>query len=98
LKKRFKDKKTRLKIIGICSVFMALLSTELFIYTWCRIQCVKTGYEIAKESDKNIKLLTLQNNLKIEIARLKSPHRIAKIATNNLNLAIPTPEQIIIIP
>lgn len=77
---------------------MALLSTELFIYTWCRIQCVKTGYEIAKESDKNLKLLTLQNNLKIEIARLKSPRRIAKIATEHLDLIIPTPEQMVIIP
>ncbi|MGB5157817.1 hypothetical protein [Desulfobacterium sp. N47] len=98
MKKNLKDKKTRLKLIGIWSVILVLLSTELFIYTWSRIQCVKTGYEISKESDKNLKLLTLQNNLKIEIARLKSPGRISKIATKNLGLIIPTPEQMVTIP
>jgi len=97
LKNNLKDKKTRLKIIGIWSVFMAIFSAELFIYTWSRIQCVKTGYEIAKESNRNLKLATLQNNLKIEIARLKSPRRIVKIATTKLGLVMPTTEQIIII-
>ncbi len=96
--KKNKDKKTRLKIVGIWTIVIALCSIEVFIYTWCRIQCVKTGYEIAKESDKNIKILKLQDNFKIEIARLKSPRRIAKIATERLDLMIPTPEQIVIIP
>lgn len=97
MKNNLKNKKNRLKIIGIWSVFIAIFSVELFIHTWCRIQCVKTGYEIAKESDRNLKLSTLQNNLKIEIARLKSPRRIVKIATIKLGLVMPTSEQIIII-
>ncbi|MBA3036436.1 MAG: cell division protein FtsL [Desulfobacterium sp.] len=98
MKHNLKNKKTRLMVIGIWSVLIVLFSIEFFIYTWSRIQCVKTGYEIAKESNKNLKLLTLQNNLKIEIARLKSPRRIAKIATKQIGLIIPTSEQIIIIP
>ncbi len=77
---------------------MVLFISELFIYTWCRIQCVKTGYEISKETDKNLKLITLQRNLKIEIARLKSPLRIAKIATKQLGLIMPKSGQVIIIP
>ena len=98
MKKNVKNKKTRPKPIGIWAIIAILLISELFMYTWCRIQCVKTGYEISKESDKNLKLSTLQNNLKIEIARLKSPHRIAKIATEQLGLIMPAPGQMIIIP
>jgi len=77
---------------------MVLLISELFIYTWCRVQCVKTGYAISKETDKNLKLIALQKNLKIEIARLKSPKRIAKIATQQLGLIMPKSGQVIIIP
>lgn len=79
-------------------LIIVLLISELFVYTWSRIQCVKTGYEISKETDKNLKLIALQKNLKIEVARLKSPARIAKIATQQLGLVMPKPGQVIIIP
>lgn len=83
---------------AIWSIIAVFFITELFLYTWCRVQCVRTGYEITKETDKRLKLSSLQNNLKVEIAHLKSPQRIAKIATMQLGLIIPTPEKIVIIP
>ncbi|MDP2863990.1 MAG: cell division protein FtsL [Desulfobacterales bacterium] len=98
MKKNIKNKKTGLRRTGLWTIIMVLFISELFIYTWCRVQCVKTGYEISKETDKNLKLTALQKNLKIEIARLKSPKRIAKIATQQLGLIMPKPGQVIIIP
>jgi cell division protein FtsL len=97
-KKKSRNKRTGLKLAAIWSIIAILFITELFLYTWCRVQCVKTGYEISKETDKRLKLSSLQNNLKVEIAHLKSPQRIAKIATMQLGLIIPTPEKMIIIP
>jgi len=98
LKKNIKNKKTGPRRTGLWTIIMVLFISELFIYTWCRVQCVKTGYEISKETDKNLKLTALQKNLKIEIARLKSPKRIAKIASQQLGLIMPKPGQVIIIP
>jgi cell division protein FtsL len=40
----------------------------------------------------------MQDNLKIELARLKSPQRIAKIAREQLGLVRPTPQQTIVLP
>jgi cell division protein FtsL len=40
----------------------------------------------------------MQDNLKIELARLKSPQRIAKIAKSRLGLVTPTPKQTILLP
>ena len=97
-KKNSRNKRTGLKLAAIWSIIAIIFITELFLYTWCRVQCVKTGYEISKETDKRLKLSSLQNNLKVEIAHLKSPQRIAKIATMQLGLIIPTPEKMIIIP
>ena len=86
------------RIVIIWFIIMAVFIAELLIYTWSRVQCVNAGYEISNENNKNRKLITLQNNLKVELARLKSPERLAKIAKNQLGLKTPTPEQIIIIP
>ena len=97
-KKISRNKKAGLKLAAIWSIIAILFISELFLYTWCRVQCVKTGYEISKETDRRIKLSSLQNNLKVEIAHLKSPQRIARIASMHLGLIIPTPEKMIIIP
>ena len=50
------------------------------------------------EADHYRSGMTWQNKLKIEIAHLKSPERLAGIAKHQLHLATPTPEQMIIIP
>jgi cell division protein FtsL len=79
-------------------IFMTIFLGELLFFTWCRVQTIGTGYEISKETQRRQDLINFQNNLKIELARLKSPERIAKIAKNQLGLVTPTPEQMIIIP
>jgi cell division protein FtsL len=86
------------RIVIIWFIIMAVFIAELLIYTWSRVQSVKVGYEISNENNKNRNLINLQNNLKVELARLKSPERLAKIAKNQLGLKTPAPEQIIIIP
>mgnify|MGYP001089470967 FL=1 len=79
-------------------IFMTIFLGGLLFFTWCRVQTIETGYEISKETRRHQDLISFQNNLKIELARLKSPERIAKIAKNQLGLITPTPEQMIIIP
>ncbi|MBC2695009.1 MAG: cell division protein FtsL [Desulfobacteraceae bacterium] len=86
------------RTVIIWFIIMAVFISELLIYTWSRVQCIKFGYEISNENNKNRNLINLQNNLKVELARLKSPERLAKIAKNQLGLKTPTPKQIIIIP
>ena len=82
----------------ICIIFMTMFLAELLFYTWCRVQCTGAGYEISSATKHHQDLITLQNNLKIELASLKSPERIAKIAKNQLGLITPTLEQMIIVP
>jgi cell division protein FtsL len=79
-------------------IFMTVFLGELLFFTWCRVQTIGTGYEISKQTRQHQYLIDFQNNLKIELARLKSPERIAKIAKNQLGLIPPTQEQMIIIP
>ena len=98
MSRKTRKQKGNVKITGIWIIFMAVFIVELFIYTWCRVNYIDVGYEISKETKKQHELIALQNNLKIELASLKSPERIAKIAKDQLGLKAPTKSQTIVIP
>ena len=86
------------RISGIWIVLMVVFIAELFLYTWCRVNCIGVGYEISKATQKQQELIALQNNLKIELASLKSPERLAKIAKDQLGLIVPSKDQTIVLP
>ena len=96
--KRRKKKRRNPKLLVVSLVIMGLFIAELLFYTWCRVQCIQTRYEISELKVKQQTLVTHQDNLKIELARLKSPKRIAKIAKQQLGLSAPTSKQLVIIP
>ena len=94
---RKKKTSRRLKAIGMWMIILSLFISELLIYTWARVQCVNVGYEINKASRKNVELNAVKKNIQIELARLKSPERISKIAKERLSLTVPAPDQIIVV-
>ena len=96
--KRKKRKTRNPKMLAACLLFMGLFIAELLFYTWCRVLSVQVRYEISALAADQERMLKLQDNLKIELARLKSPQRIAQIATQQLGLVAPTSKQLIIIP
>lgn len=98
MNRKIKHTPQRSKLIGIWIILMSIFISELFLYAWCRVQCVNIGYEITKEERNQRDFFTLQNQLKVELAHLKSPERIAEIAKEQLGLTVPAPEQIKVIP
>ena len=98
MKKPKKRKQRNPKVIIACLFLMFAFIVELLFYTWCRVQYVRVNYEITEQTNRIRKLSAMQDNLKIELARLKSPQRITKIARTQLGLVTPTPKQMIVIP
>jgi cell division protein FtsL len=98
MKKTAQNKIGQRKLTGIWLLVMCIFFAELLAYTWSRVQCTRIGYEISKATIRNQSLTTDQDNLAIELARLKSPQRIEKIATQEMNLKTPSLEQVIVIP
>lgn len=70
----------------------------LFFFTWCRVQSRDIRFEINAERIEQRELSRLQNQLRIEIERLKTPERIGKIAREKLGLYPPKPKQVIVLP
>ena len=98
MKKKTKLKNRNPKAIIACLFLMFIFMAELLFYTWCRVQYVRTKYEIEEQAARTRQLSAMQDNLKIELARLKSPKRIAKIAETQLGLITPSSKQTLFIP
>jgi cell division protein FtsL len=79
-------------------VLLLILITELFCYTWCRVQCIETGYEIEKEKKRYEELKRLQKSLRIELVGLKAPERISGIASREIGLIMPDYRHTVVIP
>jgi cell division protein FtsL len=86
------------KIIALWITLLCVFIVELLVYTWVRVQCVRVGYEISTLNKEQQRLNELQTNLKVELARLKAPQRITKIAQEKLGLTLPTPKQMMVMP
>lgn len=82
----------------IWALILVLFIGELLFYTWCRVQCVQVGITISAARSEEEELRTLQNSLKIELARLKAPERISYIARKKLGLDMPEPSKTIMVP
>lgn len=82
------------KIIGAWMLVLALFVGQLFFYTWCRVQSIRVGYEISRQNAAYQQQLTVQNTLKIELERLRTPERIIGISRRDLGLAPPVSHQI----
>jgi hypothetical protein len=92
--KRTFIRRSRLVWALVLMVFMG----ELLFYTWCRVQCVNAGYAISVETRRQQSLKALQNNLKIELAHLKAPENLSRLARTKLGLGMPEAHQIIVVP
>jgi len=74
---------------------MLVFMVELFAYTWCRVQCVRVGYDITGATRTYDQQRTIRKNLAIELARLKAPKRIEALG-RQLGLAPPATRQIVV--
>ena len=93
-KSRPKGRKLNLLILFTLLIFF--IGGSLF-YVWSRIQVIKLGYEISDALKEERALIEANKKLRLEIATLKSYSRIEKFAMEELRMAKPKPEQVIVI-
>ena len=77
---------------------MLVFILELFLYTWCRVQCRNSSYALERAGRTYQELKKTEQRLQTELASLSTPQRIETEAHQRLGLQRPTPEQITRLP
>lgn len=94
---RVSERKGNDGLVTAVLISLTILIAAFLFYTWSRVEAVKIGYEIFN-ADTEMRRLDQENKeMILEIATLKSPKRIERIAREELKLLPPKDEQIIIL-
>jgi cell division protein FtsL len=96
MKKR-KNSKEYHSTMTLWVILIVVFMAELLVYSWCRVQYVHTGYEIAEARQKGQVLIALQQELTVEEAHLRSPERIRRIAEKR-GLTMPDLGSVFVMP
>jgi cell division protein FtsL len=75
---------------------MAVIACSLF-YVWAHHQIISLGYETSEAAREEQALLQENKRLRLELASLKAPGRIERMAQHELGLVAPQKEQLIIV-
>jgi cell division protein FtsL len=78
-----------------CCIIALLMASSLF-YVWSRVMVINLGYDLSEAMEEHWKLVGENKKLHIEIATLKSPARIERIAQEELEMEKPLSGQIIL--
>ncbi len=80
-------------------VFMMLLFMGSSIgYVWSNFERTQIGYDLSQLKKKEMQLTEINRKLRLELAIVKSPRRIEKVAKERLGLRQPSPDQIVVLP
>jgi cell division protein FtsL len=75
--------------------FIALVLVASLFFVWSRVQVTGLEYEISQMESTFRDLQQETSGLRLEAASLSSPERIERVARKELNLRLPSVEQVI---
>lgn len=87
----------RLNIFKFLMVCMVLLTVVSVFHVWSRFRLVELNLQLSEATRQIRDAEQEQKRLKLEVASLKTPARIEAIAKQELNMALPAEQQIIIV-
>jgi cell division protein FtsL len=84
----------RPNLVPVLAFISLLLMVSLF-FVWSRVQVTSLEYEMSQLESKLRGLHQEASNLSLEAASLRDPERIERVARKELNLRLPSSEQVI---
>ena len=79
-------------------LIVATLVFFTLLFVWARLEVLQMGYVLSRTNQVYENLVKQNQCLRVEVASLKSPVRIEKLAKEKLGLINPTQVKIILIP
>jgi cell division protein FtsL len=74
---------------------LALLTIVSIFHVWSRVKVVDLNLQLGESRKQYKEMQQEQSRLKLEVASLKTPARIAAVAHQGLGLSLPTNQQVV---
>lgn len=87
----------KLDMFRFVMVCMMLLTIVSVFHVWSRFKLIDLNLRIAEANRQLKEAEQEQKRLKLEVASLRTPARIEAIAKNELGMALPVEQQVIIV-
>lgn len=71
--------------------------TVLLAYVWQRVDLVRVGYDIQQLKTRHLALKREHHELQVKVSTLSAPERIATLASEELGMRQPHPQQIVLV-
>lgn len=81
------------KVVLTLFVLLVTATATAIAHVWTHLRSIEYGYRISKATQLQHELLERNRQLHIELAMLKDPARVARLARERLGLRPPEPEQ-----
>lgn len=78
-------------------IVVATLTLAAILHVHTKLAAVELGYHLSKAASLNKKLRAESRKLRLEVATLRNPRRLRRLATGKLGLYEPRPGQVIVI-
>jgi len=88
---------TRRQVIITFMMLICFMGTGIG-YVWSNFERTQIGYDHSQLKKEEMRLEEINQKLKLELATLKSPRNLERLAIQELGLSPPKPEQIILLP
>ncbi len=88
---------TRRQVIITLMMLICFMGTGIG-YVWSNFERTQIGYDLSQLKKEEMRLQEINQKLKLELATLKSPRNLERLAIEKLGLSPPKPEQIILLP
>ena len=88
---------TRRQILLIVFIIFIFMGSSIG-YVWSNFERTQIGYDLSQLKKKEMQFTETNRKLRLELAILKSPGRIEKVAREKLGLRQPSPDQIVVLP
>jgi cell division protein FtsL len=81
------------KVVAIL-VLTSFFTMAALAHVWVRLQVVRLGYEISRQTEREARLQQLHRKLQVERALLRNPERLQRLGRERLRLTMPDPSAI----
>lgn len=76
---------------------LAVVTLMALLFVWTRIQVIQLGYEVSRIRKETTDLMRQRDRLEADIAELKSPDRLSRVASERFGMRLPMGDEVVIL-